>query len=84
MSTYDTEDPVELGQQTVYVITIRNESNSATTNVRLKNDIPREMEFVSVEGATKCRFDKKTNTVISDAFAIFQPGEKLVQHPISY
>ncbi|BBM87717.1 DUF11 domain-containing protein [Candidatus Uabimicrobium amorphum] len=77
LSTYDTDDPVEVGQQTVYVITARNEGTSACTSVELKNTIPEEMEFVKAEGPGEFEFDETTRAVNFAAVAILQPGDKL-------
>ena len=77
VSTYDTDDPVEIGKQTVYVITVRNEGTSAATNVALKNIIPLEMEFVKAEGPTDYVYDKKAHELQFQNVAILQPGDKL-------
>ena len=76
ISTYDTEDPVEVGNQTIYVIEARNEGTSPSTNVIVKSELPAEMEFVSAEGPVE--FDYKSGSVDFDAYPILQPGEKLV------
>lgn len=77
LSTYDTDDPVEVGQQTIYVIAANNEGTSACTNVTLVDNIPEEMEFVKAEGPTEFEFDEKTGRVTFSPVAILQPGEKL-------
>ena len=77
LSTYDTDDPVEVGQQTVYVITARNEGTSACTNVVLEDVIPEEMEFVKAEGPGEFEFDETSHSVKFAPVAILQPGDKL-------
>lgn len=77
LSTYDTDDPVEVGQQTIYVISANNEGTSACTNVELYNDIPEEMEFVKAEGPSEFEYNETTRRVKFSPVAILQPGEKL-------
>ncbi|WP_372370990.1 hypothetical protein [Candidatus Uabimicrobium sp. HlEnr_7] len=77
LSTYDTDDPVEVGQQTIYVITARNEGTSACTNVSLIDDIPEEMEFVKAEGPGEFEYDEATRKVKFAPMPILQPGDKL-------
>lgn len=77
LSTYDTDDPIEVGKTTMYVITTRNEGVSAITNVTLKDTIPQEMEFIKAEGPTDCVFDKTTHELHFQSVAILQPGDKL-------
>jgi len=76
LSTYDTEDPVEIDNQTVYVIEARNEGTNPCTNVKLTNEIPEEMEFVSAQGPSE--FTREGSQVIFAPHPILQPGDKLV------
>ncbi|MBI5043278.1 MAG: DUF11 domain-containing protein [Nitrospirae bacterium] len=75
ISTYDTEDPVQVGKQTTYVVEIRNEGTAPCTNIKIESKIPEQMEFVSA--AANVSFKNKGNTVTFDAVPILQPGEKL-------
>ena len=77
ISTYDTDDPIEVGQQTTYVVTARNEGTSVVTNVTLQNIIPQEMAFVKAEGPLDYVFDSSKREVNFESFPILQPGEKL-------
>ena len=65
INSYDTEDPVEVGKQTIYVIETRNEGTSACTNVVMVNTIDDEMEFVSASGPTPYKVEG--NVVIFEA-----------------
>jgi uncharacterized repeat protein (TIGR01451 family) len=76
ISTYDTEDPVQVGKQTTYVVETRNEGTSPCTNIKIESKIPEQMEFVSA--AADVSFKNKGNTFTFDAAPILQPGEKLV------
>jgi len=49
---YDTQDPVSVGEETTYVITIKNEGSATVTKVELINTIPEQMSFVSATGPT--------------------------------
>jgi uncharacterized repeat protein (TIGR01451 family) len=76
ISTYDTEDPVQVGKQTTYVVEIRNEGTAPCTNIKIESKIPEQMEFVSA--TANVSFKNKGNNVTFDAVPILQPGEKLV------
>ena len=76
LSTYDTEDPVEVGKQTVYVIETRNEGTSNCTVVTMTSRIPEEMEFIKAEGPG-VSFKVEGNSVIFDSVPVLPPGEKL-------
>ena len=75
INSYDTEDPVEVGGQTIYVIETRNEGTSACTQVVLVNIIDEEMELISATGPVPHKV--KGNTVIFDPVPILQPAERL-------
>lgn len=75
ISTYDTEDPVEVGKQTIYVVETRNEGTSHCTNVVMKSRLPEEMEFISANGPTPFKVDGLLITF--EAYPILPPGEKL-------
>ena len=49
---YDTQDPVSIGEETTYVITIKNEGSATATKVELVNTIPEQMSYVSATGPT--------------------------------
>jgi len=75
INTYDTEDPVEVGKQTIYVIETRNEGTSPCTNIVMKSRLDDEMEFVSAQGPTSYRVEG--NLIIFDEVPILPPTEKL-------
>ncbi|MFH2144827.1 MAG: hypothetical protein ABII75_02195 [Candidatus Omnitrophota bacterium] len=81
ISSYDTEDPVEVGKQTIYVIEARNEGTSPCTNVAIESKIPKEMEFVAAEGPTG--FKHKSGLTRFETVPILQPGEKLTYKVVS-
>jgi uncharacterized repeat protein (TIGR01451 family) len=75
INSYDTEDPCEVGKETIYVVEARNEGTSPCTNVKLENKIPKQMEYVRAEGP--CKFQVESGVVRFEAVPILQPGEKL-------
>ena len=82
ISIYDTEDPVEVGKTTIYVIETRNEGTGPCTGISMTSVIPEEMEFVKCEGpGVACNFEK--GLVVFDTVPILAPGAKLV-YKISY
>lgn len=75
----DTEDPVEIGGETTYEITVRNEGHRDTTEVVLRVDLPAECEFL----ASKCdvaagTYDAASHQVAYDAIPVMRPGEESV------
>jgi uncharacterized repeat protein (TIGR01451 family) len=77
ISTYDTEDPVEVGKTTIYVIETKNEGTGPCTGVSMASVIPEEMEFLKCEGpGVPCKFEK--GQVLFDTVPILAPGVKLV------
>ena len=83
LSTYDTDDPVEIGKQTVYVVTFRNEGTSRATNVMVINDLPKEVGFLRAEVTTpndehaKYTYNTKEHSVYFNGVPIVEPGEKV-------
>jgi len=75
INSYDTEDPVEVGKQTIYVIEVGNEGTSPCTNVVLVNHIDDEMEYVSATGPIGHRVEG--SQVFFEPVPILQPAEKL-------
>jgi len=48
MTTYDTEDPIEVGKGTVYIVEITNKGTKAATNVDLEVRVPDKLAFGGV------------------------------------
>ena len=46
-------DPIEVGAQSSYVITVTNQGSAVGTNIVIKCTLPAEMELVSTTGPTK-------------------------------
>lgn len=76
VSSYDTEDPVEVGKETTYVIEVRNEGTSPFTNVRCINSVSKYLKFLAAEGPV---FHKNIqNKIYFDPVPILLPGEKII------
>jgi tetratricopeptide (TPR) repeat protein len=76
ISTYDTEDPVEVGKTTVYVTEVRNEGTSNCTVMVITARIPEQMELVKAEGPG-VGYRLAGRNVVFDAVPVLPPGEKL-------
>lgn len=49
----DVEDPIQIGQNITYIITILNQGTEVGTNVVIECEFPNEQSYVSAEGPTK-------------------------------
>jgi len=80
IDSYDTEDPVEVGGTTTYVIEVMNEGFQDVTGLVVVNEIPNSTEFVDGTGrdpegnVVNCRVDGKN--VIFEAIQKLAPAEK--------
>lgn len=50
MEVVDLVDPVMVGEETTYVITVTNQGSADSTNIRIKAELEPSMEFVSATG----------------------------------
>ncbi len=62
LEVVDITDPVEVGQQTTYVITVTNQGSADDNNIRIVATLPGEQSFVSASGATNGSADGRTVT----------------------
>lgn len=62
LEVVDVTDPVEVGQQTTYVITVTNQGSAADNNIKIVAKMPAEQSFVSASGATNGTANGKTIT----------------------
>jgi len=62
LEVVDIDDPVEIGQQTTYVIRVTNQGSADDRNVVVKCVLPDELAYVSAAGATQARVDGQTIT----------------------
>lgn len=52
MEVVDVADPIEVGENATYVVTITNQGSAAATNVKIACQLPPNVEFVSAKGST--------------------------------
>jgi uncharacterized repeat protein (TIGR01451 family) len=50
LEVVDSEDPVEVGAETTYIINIRNQGTAPATNIRIEAIVPDQMEILRVVG----------------------------------
>jgi uncharacterized repeat protein (TIGR01451 family) len=62
LETVDLVDPVKIGQETTYKITVTNQGSAIATNVVVKAILEPQMEYVSNAGATQGTFAGDTIT----------------------
>ena len=62
LEVIDTQDPVRLGDETVYIITVLNEGSQEENNVQLSGTLPDTLEFVGGTGAGDVTGDGQTVT----------------------
>ncbi len=62
LEVVDISDPVEVGQETTYVITVTNQGTAADTNIKIVGMLPDAQSFVSASGATTGSASGKTVT----------------------
>jgi uncharacterized repeat protein (TIGR01451 family) len=77
LSTYDTEDPVAVGNNTTYVFEVLNDGSSPATNIAVWYQVPEQMELVSAKTAAGLKAVAEGNTVKFTTAPILQPGEKI-------
>lgn len=72
----DVADPIEVGSDTTYVITLSNTGSSAATNIRLQIGLPASLKPVGGDGPTRVVVDGVQ--VAIDPLARLAPGEQAV------
>lgn len=77
MGCYDTEDPVEVGKNTTFVLEIMNDGSSPCTNINIEYQIPEQMKFVSARVPPGTKYSAEGNTVKFASYPILSPGQRL-------
>ena len=62
LEVIDIDDPVEVGNQTTYMITATNQGSSTGTNIRIICTLEDNQQYISSSGATRGRVADKTVT----------------------
>ena len=52
LEVIDVDDPVEVGSNTTYIVTVSNEGSAADSNIRIVCQLDDKLQFVSAAGAT--------------------------------
>ncbi|MEK7483027.1 MAG: hypothetical protein AABZ60_01710 [Planctomycetota bacterium] len=76
---YDTEDPVQVGDTTTYVIDVRNEGKKAATNMQLVFTLDEEAGYISHEATFLGRTlqgNVSGNVVTFDVIVTMNPGDQ--------
>ena len=74
LEVVDLSDPIEVGQDETYLITVTNQGSEADTNVIIKCFVERNMKYLSSSGATKELFSN--GAVTFEPVDVLDPGEK--------
>lgn len=74
LEVIDVEDPIEVGANETYIITVTNQGSAEDTNIVVTAVVPAEMEYVSGDGPTRANVEGKTITF--SPLATLAPGEK--------
>jgi uncharacterized repeat protein (TIGR01451 family) len=69
----DSVDPVPVGEETTYTITVKNQGSGIDKNVRVVATLPEEETFISAKGVTGVKRDGRTLTF--EPVAALAPGE---------
>jgi uncharacterized repeat protein (TIGR01451 family) len=72
----DEADPIEVGSETTYLITLTNKGSSAATNVRLAVGLPAELKPLGGDGPTRVTVD--AGKLLVDPLARIGPAEEAV------
>ncbi|MFP4052288.1 MAG: isopeptide-forming domain-containing fimbrial protein [Phycisphaerae bacterium] len=70
----DTTDPIAIGENETYVITVTNQGTAMGTGIVITTTLPKEMDFVSADGPTKHTVDGKKVTF--KALEVLNPKKK--------
>ena len=73
LEVIDTQDPLLVGEETVYVIQVTNQGTAEDSNIDMKAVVPAGLELVSASGDTKGSISG--NTVTFAPYAVLQPKE---------
>jgi uncharacterized repeat protein (TIGR01451 family) len=71
----DRVDPVAVGEQTTYIVTVRNEGSAVDGNITLVGELPQNLEFIDALGDTEVRAEG--NRLEFDPVEQLAPGERV-------
>lgn len=73
LEVVDVEDPVRVGNDTAYRITVKNQGTGADTDIRVAAVVPEGLKFVSAEGPTTAVVEG--NKVVFNMVRVLEPGQ---------
>jgi uncharacterized repeat protein (TIGR01451 family) len=73
MKIADLDDPIEIGTDTAYDVTITNEGTASAQQIILACQMPKGLAFVQASGPTRHRME--ANTIVFQPIATLQAGE---------
>jgi sulfatase modifying factor 1 len=79
LDSFDTEDPVQVGDQTTYVVKVRNEGKKQATQVQLTFNCPEESTYVShTAKRSGLKGEASGNVVTFETIPVLEPGDSVV------
>jgi len=72
----DIADPIEVGENETYRITVTNQGSAQDTNIVVTCTLPTEQKFVSADGPTEAK--AVGNTVVFEPLKFLAPGDNVV------
>ena len=75
LEVIDISDPIEVGADETYVITVTNQGTADDNNIRIECTLPAEEDFVSAEGPTK--FNAEGKSVVFEPLSSLAPKAKV-------
>ncbi|MBL4590663.1 MAG: DUF11 domain-containing protein [Phycisphaerales bacterium] len=75
LEVVDIDDPIEIGAQTTYVITVTNQGTAADHNIRIVATLPGELTFVSGSGSTNV--SASGNRVVTSPVGTLEAGAQV-------
>jgi uncharacterized repeat protein (TIGR01451 family) len=75
LEVVDVDDPIEVGKDETYIITVTNQGTAADTNIKIKVFLEDSMQFVSAGGATRGAF--------ADGAVTFEPLPSLAPKAVT-
>lgn len=73
LEVVDTADPVEVGEEETYIVTVTNQGTAADSNIRIRCELEDSMEYVSSSGPTE--IEERDGVVTFEPLDELGPGD---------